>query len=201
LGAALKQYLLFLAIQHAFDLTQEKTSRELKGPFIRDYIRSVSGLGGWSDGGKFFTNYVAHPMGGAVYGFIHVQNDPKGLRREFGRSKKYWVSRLKAMAWSAACSAQFEIGPLSQAAIGNVGLHTPHSGKGKRKMAYIDLVITPTVGTGWLVGEDALDRYVMRRLEKKVSSIFLRNLLRTLLNPMRGAANILRMKMPWHRDY
>jgi hypothetical protein len=198
---AIKQYFLFLAVQHGFGMTQEKTRRELKGPFVKDYLRSVAGLGGWPDGGKFFTNYVAHPMGGAVYGFIQVQNDTEGIRQGFDRSKKYWVSRLKAMAWSAACSTQFEIGPFGQAAIGNVGLHTPHSGSKKRKMAYVDLVITPIFGTGWLVGEDALDRYVMRRLEKRIGNPFLINILRMLINPMRGGANLLRMKGPWHRDY
>jgi hypothetical protein len=197
--SAINQYLLVLAVEHAFDLTQEKTRRELKGPFFKDYFRSVAGLGGWGDGGKFFTNYVAHPMEGSVYGFIQVQNDPKGKRQKFGRSKDYWISRLKAMGWSALCSAQFELGPLSQAAIGNVGLHTDHSGKNKRKMAYVDLVVTPTVGTAFLVGEDALDRYFLRRYDKMKNRI-LRNTIRTLLNPMRSSANIFRFKLPWHRD-
>ena len=197
--SAINQYLLVLAVEHAFDLTQEKTRRELKGPFFKDYFRSVAGLGGWGDGGKFFTNYVAHPMEGSLYGFIQVQNDPKGKRQKFGRSKDYWISRLKAMGWSALCSAQFELGPLSQAAIGNVGLHTDHSGKNKRKMAYVDLVVTPTLGTAFLVGEDALDRYFLRRFDKMNNRI-LRNTIRTLLNPMRSSANIFRFKLPWHRD-
>lgn len=196
---ALKQYLLLLAVEHAFDLTQEKTRRELKGPFIKDYFRSVRGLGGWSDGGKFFTNYVAHPMGGSAHGWIYIQNDPRGLRAEFGKSKEYWVSRMKAMAWSAACSAQFEIGPLSQAAIGNVGLYTPHSGKGKRKMAYVDFVITPTVGTLWTVGEDVAERYILRRMENG-SNPLLTNVMRLVLTPTRSAANLLRFKKPWYRD-
>ncbi|HYP29650.1 MAG TPA: hypothetical protein VE262_23255 [Blastocatellia bacterium] len=198
-GPALRQYFLLLAIEHAFDLTQEKTRRELKGPFVKDYFRSVRGLGGWSDGGKFFTNYVAHPMGGSAHGWIYVQNDLKGLRQEFGRSKDYWVSRLKAMAWSAACSAQFELGPLSQAAIGNVGLHTPHSGKGKRKMAYVDLVITPTVGTAWMMGEDMAERYILRPMHDS-DYVILKHALRVLLTPTRSAANLLRFKMPWYRD-
>ncbi|HKY03699.1 MAG TPA: hypothetical protein VJQ56_02350 [Blastocatellia bacterium] len=198
-GSALKQYLLLLAVEHTFDLTQEKTRRELKGPFIKDYFRSVKGLGGWDDGGKFFTNYIAHPMEGGIYGWIQIQNDPKGIKQQVGRSKGYWVSRMKAMAWSAACSLQFEIGPLSQASIGNVGLYTPHEGKGKRKMAYVDIVITPTIGTGWIVGEDLLERYVLKKLEHSDKEI-LRNTLRTVLTPMRAGANLLRLKWPWYRD-
>lgn len=198
-GPALKQYLLLLAIEHTFDLTQEKTRRELKGPFIKDYFKSVRGLGGWDDGGKFFTNYIAHPMEGGIYGWIQIQNDPKGIKQQVGRSPRYWVSRMKAMAWSAACSLQFEIGPLSQAAIGNVGLHTPHDGKGKRKMAYVDIVITPTIGTAWIIGEDLLERYVLKKLDQSNKEI-LRNTLRTVLTPMRAGANLLRFKMPWYRD-
>lgn len=197
--SALNQYLLILAVEHGYDLTQDKTRRELKGPFFKDYFRSVAGLGGWADGGKFFTNYVAHPMEGALYGFVQIQNDPKGKNQEFSRSRGYLISRLKAMGWTAACSAQFEVGPLSQASIGNVGLHTDHTGKHKRKMAFVDLVVTPTVGTGWVVGEDIVNRYVLRRFEK-MDNRLLRNAMRVLLNPMRSAATIFRFKVPWHRD-
>jgi hypothetical protein len=34
-------------------------------------------------------------------------------------------------------------------------------------MAYVDLVVTPVAGTGWLVGEDMLDHFLIRRLEDK----------------------------------
>src|SRR5262249_28473254 len=30
-------------------------------------------------------------------------------------------------------------------------------------MAYVDLVVTPVVGAGWLVGEDMIDRYLIQR--------------------------------------
>jgi hypothetical protein len=39
-------------------------------------VQSVSNTRrNWDDGGKFFTNYVAHPQGGAVYAHIYRQND------------------------------------------------------------------------------------------------------------------------------
>jgi hypothetical protein len=198
-AAALKQSFLFLGVQHGYAMTQAKTRRELRGPFFKDYFRSVNKLGGWADGGRFFTNYISHPMEGSIAGFIQIQSDPKGLRREFGKSRGYWTSRLKSMAWNAAYSTQFEIGPISQSSIGNVGLHTSLDGK-KRKMAYVDLVVTPTLGTAWLIGEDFLDRFVVRRLEMKAGGPLTRNAARVLLNPMRGAANLLRFKAPWHRD-
>lgn len=198
-AAALKQSLLFLGAQHGYAMTQAKTRRELRGPFFKDYFRSVRNLGGWDDGGRFFTNYISHPMEGSIAGFIQIQNDPKGIKQEFGKSRGYWTSRLKAMAWNAVYSTQFEIGPISQSSIGNVGLHTSLDGK-KRKMAYGDLVVTPTLGTAWLIGEDFLDRFVVQRLELKTNRPLARNAARVLLNPMRGAANMLRFKMPWYRD-
>jgi len=198
-ASAFKQSLLFLGVQHGYAMTQAKTRRELRGPFIKDYFRSVGRLGGWADGGRFFTNYISHPMEGSITGFIQIQNDPRGIRQEFGKSRAYWKSRLKAMAWNAAYSTLFEIGPISQSSIGNVGLHTTLDGK-KRKMAYVDLVVTPTLGTAWLIGEDILDRFVVRRLEVSTFRPLWRNTLRVILNPMRGAANMLRFKVPWYRD-
>lgn len=198
-GAALKQSLLFLGVQHGYAMTQAKTRRELKGPFWRDYFRSVAGTGGWADGGRFFTNYISHPMEGAITGYIQVQNDPRGMYQEFGRARGYWTSRLKAMAWTAVYSTQFEIGPISQSSIGNVGLHASLDGK-QRKMAYVDLVVTPTLGTAWMVGEDVLDRYLVRWVESRSNRLLWRGTARVLFNPMRAAANLIRFKVPWYRD-
>lgn len=188
---ALEQSMRFLAVQHGYAFTQPKTRRDLRGPFFKDYIRSVRSLHGWADGGRFFTNYVAHPMEGSLYGFIQVQNDPKGSRLRF-RDAGYWRSRAKALAWSAAWSTQFEIGPVSQASIGNVGLHG--------KQTYVDIVVTPTVGLGLLVAEDAIDRHLIERIERTSDNKYVRIFSRMALNPTRSAANLLRFKKPWHRD-
>lgn len=190
-GAAVRQSLLFLTVQHSYALTQPKTRRDLHGPFFKDYFRSVRSLHGWADGGRFFTNYIAHPMEGSLLGFIQVQNDPAGSRLRLGEPG-YWRSRMKALAWSAAWSTQFEIGPISQASIGNVGLHG--------KQTYVDIVITPTVGTAMLLTEDALDRYLIERIERRTENRFVRIFSRMALNPTRTAANLLRLKKPWYRD-
>jgi hypothetical protein len=190
--SATRQALLFLAVQHGYALTQPKTRRDLHGPFFKDYFRSVSSLGKWGDGGRFFTNYVAHPMQGSLLGFIWVQNDPKGKAAPFGRSKAYWQSRAKALAWSAAWSTQFELGPVSQASIGNVGLHG--------KQTWVDIVVTPTGGFGWLVVEDALDRFVVRRIERRTDNRYARIFARMIFNPTRSSANLLRFEKPWRRD-
>lgn len=190
--SAIGQSLMFLGVQHGYAFTQLKTRQAIKGKFFKDYIKSVKSLHGWADGGRFFTNYVAHPMQGSFLGFIQVQNDPKGLKQQFGKSGDYWRSRLKAMAWSAAWSTQFEIGPISQASIGNVGL--------KGKQTYIDIVVTPTVGTAWLISEDAIDRFIMKRIERVTDNFHIKIFSRMLLNPTRTIANLFRLKTPWHRD-
>ena len=191
---ALLQSLFFLGIEHGFRLTQAKTRAELKGPFFADYFRSVRGnTRGWSDGDSIFTSYVAHPMQGTVSGFIQIQNDPLGRGLQFGNTAPYWKSRLKAAAWSAAYSTQFEIGPVSEGTIGNVG-------KNKDTGGLVDFVITPVGGFGWILAEDALDRYIIRKKESGTSSLGWRRFYRMVFNPTRTFANLLRMEKPWHRD-
>ncbi len=192
-SAAIKQSLFFLGVQHGYAMTQPKTRDDLRGSFFRDYIRSVKSLHGWEDGGRFFTNYIAHPMQGSLLGFIQIQNDPKGRNLSFDNSDAYWRSRLKALAWSAAWSTQFEIGPVSQASIGNVGLHG--------KQTYVDLVVTPIGGFGWIVLEDFVDKTVIHLIERRSSgNFYIKIASRTFLNPSRSAANLLRFKKPWYRD-
>ena len=193
-STAIKQSLLFVGVQHGYALTQPKTRRDLNGPFLKDYIRSVKSLHGWEDGGRFFTNYVAHPMQGSLLGFIQIQNDPKGMNLSYDNSHAYWRSRLKALAWSAAWSTQFEIGPVSQAAIGNVGLHG--------KQTYVDLVVTPIGGFGLLVLEDFVDKHIIHMIERHNSgNFYIKVTSRVFLNPTRSVANLLRFKTPWYRDH
>ncbi len=194
-----EQSLLFLAIMHSFNIaTISGTREELRGPFFKDYFRSVRNLRGWDDGDPFIADYIGHPMQGAVAGFIQVQNDPKGRGQEFAMRKAYWHSRLKAGGFAVLFSTQWEIGPLSEASVGNIGLKPFKNSK--HPMAWVDLVITPTLGTTWLVGEDILDRFVIYKFENKISNRMLRVLIRSFLNPSRSMANMLRFETPWYRD-
>ncbi len=191
---------LFLAIQHGYRMTEEKTRRELDGPFFRDWKESVDQLHGWYDGGRLFTNYVAHPMQGAMTARIYINNSPTANAVEFGRDRTYWASRVKAFAWALAWSTQFEIGPVSEASIGNIGkqLYNGH----KSKLTYGDIVVTPTAGIGWTVGEDAIDKFVLRRwIERKVTNRLLIKVLRSVMTPTRAFANVLRGRAPWRRDH
>jgi hypothetical protein len=186
------KFLLFL---HAWRLTNEKETREgLSGPFFQGYADAVASIHGWNDGDPFETNYINHPMEGGVAGFLWVAHDPKYRQAEFGRSSEYWKSRLRAMAYAAAFSLQFEIGPVSEASIGNVQDAAPG------KNGIVDWVITPTVGMLWMVGEDAMDMYVIKKLEVRTDSHFKRLVIRSMLNPTRSLANMMQGKPPWNRD-
>ncbi|MDX2152382.1 MAG: hypothetical protein SFV54_16710 [Bryobacteraceae bacterium] len=193
-NSALAQSGLFLGIQHAYRLAdQPYTREELKGPFFRDYWRSITGIRGWDDGDSVLANYVGHPMEGAVAGYIYVHNSPYSIRQEFGMNSRYWNSRLRAMGYAALYSTQYELGPLSEAAIGNVGMTRGTKGA-------VDLVITPTLGVAWMVTEDLLDKKLIERLEARTRNGYVKMLLRTGLNPCRTFANLLRFRMPWYRD-
>lgn len=191
-GPALRQSALFLGIQHASRMAQAKTRRELGGPFFSDYFESAGNIHTWSDQDGILTNYVGHPIIGGIAGYIQIFNDPRGRHLQFDASSRaYWMSRLKALAWAAAYSTQFEIGPVSEASIGNVGKRPP-------TMACVDLVVTPLGGTGLILLEDYLDKRVIAKLERgggKRARFF-----RIALNPSRSIANVIRWKRPSYRD-
>ncbi len=199
---ALLQSARFLAIQHAMNTPTYKGT--LKGPFFGDWFRSVGAyrFSRWSDDDPFLVDYIGHPMMGAVTGRIQVQNDPRGVTAEFGKSKLYWKSRAKALAFSSVYATQWELGPLSETSIGNLGSFSYYSKSAKHLSngtGMVDLVMTPVGGTAWLIAEDALDRYAIRRLEH-LSQRRLWLLGISVLNPTRSAANLLRFKAPWYRD-
>lgn len=188
-----QQSLFFLSIQHASRVAQRKTRRELKGKFFDEWANAVDGLGGWGDGDSILTNYVGHPMMGAISGWILIQNDPHGVDQEFDvRDMKYWNSRFRAMGWATLYSTQFELGPVSEATIGHVGKIRGTDGA-------VDLVMTPVGGFGWIVAEDAVDKHLIRKLEDGHSDGYKR-FVRIFFNPNRSVANVLRLKKPWYRD-
>src|SRR5262249_51049664 len=196
---AIRQSLIFLGIQQGFRFATENSTRAyVKGRFFKNYFKTLQSLRGWNDGDPFIVNYIGHPMMGAVTGFIQIRNDPQGIGEEVSLKRSYFRSRLKAFAWSFVYSTQFEVGPVSEASIGNVGLR-PY-GHAIHPMAYVDIVVTPIVGTGWLIGDDLLDRYLIQRLEGKIGNRVAQNVLRGALNPGRSFSNIIQGEMPWHRD-
>lgn len=185
----------FLGLQHGVRLATEPGTREgLKGPFFDNYARSVGNLHGWADGDEFYVNYIGHPMMGASAGYIFAQNDAARFKYvEFGKNRNYWKGRLRAFAFSSLYSAQFEVGPISEASIGSIQSRFPQQG-------FVDIVATPTLGLGWMVAEDALDKYVIAPLERKFRNPYVNLMLRGWLNPSRSWANMMGLKVPWHRD-
>ncbi len=178
---------------HTFNLWTEAGTRDaLYGPWFQDWMHSVSELRGWSDSDRFMAPYVGHPIQGSIFGFILRQNDPKYRDVQWGDGRDYFISLLRSMGYSAIWHTQWKIGPASEASIGNVMLHA--------SPGFITLVDTPTLGAITMIGEDALDRYVIMGLENRTANRLLIALTRCFLNPGRSFGNVMAFKVPWHRD-
>lgn len=192
--AVARQSAFFTGIQHGFRLATEPGTRAgMKGPFFRGYVDSVGNLHGWGDGDVFYVNYVGHPMQGAVSGWIYIQNNEQARLLRIGRDPRYWRSRLKAMGAAWAYSTWFEIGPFSEASVGKIQSKRPQQG-------FVDHVVTPIIGTGWLVAEDFLDEKIALPFERRFQNNWARMLVRSWVNPSRSFSNALRFKAPWYRD-
>jgi hypothetical protein len=190
---AIEDSIRFLMIEHAIRIGfQEKTRDALKGPFFPDYHRSVAFPDQWGDSDRWFTNYIGHPSQGAVTGFIWL-NSSRDSEISPALTNAYVKSRLLATAWAAGYSVQFEIGPLSEASIGNVGMNRATAG-------WVDHVMTPLGGLGIMVAEDLLDRFVIQKMEARTNSKLVRVLLRVALNPTRASANVTGLRPAWYRD-
>ncbi len=189
---ALIDSMRLLMLEHAGRIAfQEKTRRELSGPFFADYMHSLRIPRKWEDGDKWPVNYIGHPIHGAAAGFIFL--DHRRGDSELGLSTKaYWKSRGLAAAWAAGYSLQFEFGPLSEASIGNVGLNPATTG-------WVDHVVTPAGGMAFIVAEDVLDRYFIVRIEQWTSNGVVRGIARVLFNPSRSLSNITQGRSPWFR--
>jgi hypothetical protein len=191
-GLATQQAWLYTGVMHAFRFSTEVGTRDaLNGPWFNDWMASVSEIRGWDDGDPFITNYVAHSMEGAIFGFIQQNNDPRYRQVEWGSGRDYWISRLRALSFSTIMSTQWKIGPASEASLGNVQLH--------EYAGFTDLVNTPTLGVCVMMGEDLTDRYVITALENRTSNRFVLVLARSFLNPSRTFSNLMAFKEPWYR--
>ena len=159
--------LRFIGVMHAFRWATEPGTRAGGFGWGSGYTSSVARLHGWADGDPFYVNYVGHPMQGSVANYLWQLNDTRFKNVEFGRSRDYWKSKLRGAAFAWAFSEQFEIGPLSEASIGHIQRDFPQQG-------LVDHVVTPSVGLAWTLAEDALDRYVVRRIEDRTDNRWVR---------------------------
>jgi hypothetical protein len=216
---ALKQSVEFLLIEHSFRLGTDHLARYhlLHKPFWHDYFNSLrdTNMQRWGDGDDFLVNYIGHPLQGAVTGYIQIQNDPRGRSARFGKNRAYWMSRLRAMGWSTVYSAEFEFGPgLSETALGNQGgfTYVPKCGfyptcyklPGEQykpptnNTGWVDSVVTPTIGTGWVLLEDFLDVKLVDRVAKGSHATKFK-ILRAAVSPARSMSNMLAGNLPWYR--
>ncbi len=191
---ALAQSALYTAIMHGWRFAHEPGTRDATGtgPWFKDWIDSIGETRGWDDGDGWHAGYVGHPFEGGIFGFIEQQNDPRYRNVEWGDGRIYWMSRLRALAFSALWSTQWTLGPASEASLGNVQLHA--------SPGFIDLVNTPLLGVGEMMGEDMLDRYFLMKLENHTANPWLLMVTRSLGNPTRTFANLMAFKQPWHRE-
>jgi hypothetical protein len=218
-SAAITQSLEFLLVEHGFRLAQDPYLRYLlfHKPFWHDYFASANDfdMNRWGDGDDFLVNYIGHPLEGSVSGNIFLQNDPVGRESKFGRSSAYWKSRFEAAFWAAAYSAYFEIGPvLSETAIGNEGGYTyvPDCGRDypscekpgrtykppTNNTGWVDFIVTPTVGMGWIVLEDFLEADFVDRIAKGSPALKFK-IMRGALAPSHTMSNLLAGRLPWYR--
>src|SRR4051812_15006166 len=122
----LTQSLQWLAIQHSGNWAMDHWMRydTFRQPYWSTYKKSLKHWrwSRWNDDDPFLDDYIAHPMMGAITSYIFIQNDPMSKKLVFENSKRYWKSRLlRSMLYSAAYSAQWKIGPASEASLEKVG--------------------------------------------------------------------------------
>ncbi len=180
-------------------------------PFFHDWFASYGGydLHRWGDGDDFLVNDVGHPLEGAVFGRTFLIHSPRS-QVVIGKNPQYWKSRLKAMAWAAAWSTQLELGPISETSFGNQGGYTYVPGCGlsascldkpglkppTNNTGWTDFVVTPLIGTAWIIGEDTIDKYIVSPIAVN-HRIFGGRILRSALEPSRSFAAIFSGKFPW----
>lgn len=189
-----RESLLYLTIMHSYRIATEQKTREALGDSVfGGYFKALGSMHGWSDGDGYFENYLGHPIQGSVSANLWIGNDPRYSSAEFGNSRDYWIGRLRAYAFAWSYSEQFEIGPLSEASLGQIQRHCCAYG-------FVDHVITPNTGIAWLIGEDVLDKYVVRKIEDRTRNKALRAIARVSLNPTRCFANAISRRAPWYRS-
>lgn len=193
-GPLMRQSLFYLTVMHSFRIAREPSTRKgMENAVVGGYFKALGAMHGWSDGDGYYENYLGHPLEGAVAGYLWIHNDPRYRNVEFGWNRDYWMSRLRAYAYAWAFSEQFEIGPISEASIGQIQRYCCAYG-------FVDHVITPNGGAVWIIGGDILDKYVVRPIEDRTDNPYIRIFARGLINPPLSFANMMAFKPPWHRE-
>ncbi len=182
--------IVLLLVQQSYRLTLEDsgTRENLKGPFFKDWFASVSTLCCWNDGDRITTNYLFHPLMGSTAAFVFANNHRTSQETPIGNNSRYWKAKGAQGLYSFIYSLNYEIGPLSEASLGNVGMKPG-------EMTYCDFVLTPGIGLLVSIGEDAARLHIIDRVRR--NHLYWGNTLAVLLNPTRSVANVVGGKRPW----
>jgi len=186
----LRDSIVLLLVQQTYRLTlEDNTTREnLGGPFFKEWFASVSTLCCWDDGDRMTTNYLFHPLMGSTTSFVFANNHRASQETPIGTSSRYWKAKGAQGLYSFIYSLNYELGPLSEASIGNVGLKPG-------EMTYCDFVLTPGIGLLISIAEDAARLHIIDRVKR--GHLYWGNTLALLLNPTRSVANVMGGKRPW----
>jgi len=174
----------------------------MHGKWLDRYFDSVTGWrwDSWNDNNPWLDDYVGHPMMGAITSYLWIQNDPKGMTLEYSNTRPYWRSRMRALAFSTAFSLQWKFSPFGEAGIGHNGDHYfVDKGVKTNETGWVELVTTPVGGLLWTMGEDAIDKHIVHKMEMTPRRP-LTLLALSFLTPSKATANILRFRPPWYRD-
>jgi hypothetical protein len=168
--------------------TQDFTRQQLEGKFWPEYFDSVRVPEKWSDKDGWEVNYLGHAIHGGAFTRIWLDQ-----REVTATSKAQYMKQIgRAFIYTAVFSLQYEIGPMSEASIGNVGMNPDDVG-------WVDLVWTPVGSVLWTIGEDMIDKYALTWIEKRVPFMMAKAAARMILNPSRMLANVSQNRSPWSR--
>ena len=168
--------------------TQDFTRQQLKGKFWPEYLDSVHVPTQWGDKDHWQVNYIGHAISGGA--FARVWLEQREARAT--TASQYLKGMGRALIYASIFSIQYEMGPMSEASIGNVGLNPDDLG-------WSDYVWTPLGGILWTMAEDAADKYVLTFIDKHVPFMMAKAAARMILNPSRMLANIGMNRTPWSR--
>jgi hypothetical protein len=176
----------------------------MTGKWWDRYVNAVTGykFSVWSDGNPMMDDYVGHPLMGDITNALWIQNDPKGMTLEFSNTRPYWMSRLRALAFSTVYSTEWKLGPVGESGVGHQGDHLSYeesTGRYRNETGFVSLVTTPVGGTILTVAEDLIDKTLIPRLENFNRNPFLL-MGYSFLTPGKTTGNILRFRPPWYRD-
>jgi hypothetical protein len=169
-------------------LSQDFTRQQLKGKFWPEYFDSIHVPQKWGDKDHWQVNYIGHAISGGAFARIWmVQREPRTTT-----APQYFKALGRALIFTSICSIQYEMGPMSEASIGNVGLNPDDLG-------WNDYIWTPVGGVLWTMAEDAIDKYALAWIDKHVPFMMAKAAARMILNPSRMLANIGMNRTPWSR--